>query len=200
MVVTQKHETTHVRQQQIIDAARKLIIKYGSEHVTVRSIAKEVGFTEGAIYRHFQSKKDILSLLAENIEDELLADLSGSAVDNSPLRKLELVLAGHLSGIERRRGVSFQVIAEILSFGDRNLNRKVSRIIERYVGRLKEILRDGVRAGEVREDLDLEAAATLLFGMVQGLVNIWALGDYAFNPEHEYHQLWMVFREAVIKR
>ncbi len=47
-VVTQ-HRSTVVRQRQIINAARKVIFKYGSEHVTVRRIAKEIGVSEGAL-------------------------------------------------------------------------------------------------------------------------------------------------------
>jgi hypothetical protein len=52
----------------------------------------------------------------------------------------------------------------------------------------------------VRQDIDLEAAATLFFGMVQGLVNIWALSNYSFNLEEKYEPLWHTFRESIIKR
>ena len=41
--MVRKYESTEVRQRQIVDAARKVIIKYGSEHVTVKRIAREVG-------------------------------------------------------------------------------------------------------------------------------------------------------------
>jgi len=62
------------------------------------------------------------------------------------------------------------------------------------------VLSEGVKAGDVREDVDLEAAAMLLFGMIQGLVNIWALRNYDFDPEQKYVSLWNIFREAVVKR
>ena len=64
-----KRENTEVRQQQIIDAAGSLIFKYGSEHLTVKRIAAEVGISEAAIYRHFKSKKSILSFLLSHIEE-----------------------------------------------------------------------------------------------------------------------------------
>jgi len=198
--MTQKHRSTLVRQKQIVDAARKVIIKYGSEHVTVRRIAKEVGFSEGAIYRHFKSKREILSLLADHIEDSLLGDITaGGAAGHTPLETLDLILRSHLSTIGQRRGVSFQVIAEIISLGDKKLNRKISNTINQYIDRLKELLSEAVKAGELREDVDLEGAATLLFGMIQGLVNVWALSDYSFNLEQRYSTVWGVFREAVIK-
>jgi AcrR family transcriptional regulator len=199
--VAKKRETTKVRQEQIIDAARKTIIKYGSEHVTVRAIARAVGISEGAIYRHFKSKKDILSLLADHIEDNLIRDITrASAKDNPRLEVLDSVLRSHLSAIEQRRGISFQVIAEIISLGDKKLNRKISHAIERYTSCLKNLLAEGVKSGEVREDIDPEAAATVLFGIIQGLVNIWALNNYSFDPQEKYVHLWHIFREAIIKR
>ena len=54
-------QNTQIRKRQIVAAARRLIIKRGSEHVTVRQITKEIGVSEGNIYRHFKSKSDILS-------------------------------------------------------------------------------------------------------------------------------------------
>ncbi|MFH1088097.1 MAG: TetR/AcrR family transcriptional regulator [Chloroflexota bacterium] len=199
--MARKHESTAVRQGQIADAARKVIIKYGSEHVTVRRIASEVGISEAAIYRHFKSKKEILSLLADHIEEYLLADLALKAGwgERGCLSALESTLKHHLSATEQRHGVSFQVIAEIISLGDKGLSRKVAGTISKYIGRLKDVLAEGVSAGEVREDVDLEAAATLLFGMMQALVNIWALSNYSFCPEERYARLWNVFRKAVAR-
>jgi hypothetical protein len=52
----------------------------------------------------------------------------------------------------------------------------------------------------MRDDVDLEAASTLLFSMIQGLVNIWALSNYNFDLEERYASLWRFFREAVTER
>jgi AcrR family transcriptional regulator len=199
--MARKYESTSVRQTQIVNAARKVIIKYGSEHVTVKRIAREVGISETAVYRHFKSKKDILLLLAEYIERSLVEDITKAKIKGrTPLEILNEVLISHLSAVERRRGVSFQVIAEIISFGDKKLNSRVSQIIERYTGCLKELLVQGVEVGEIREDIDLNAVANALFGIIQGLVNIWALRNYSFDPKEKYAGLWSIFREAIIKR
>jgi AcrR family transcriptional regulator len=197
-----KHEKTAVRQKQIVEAAGKVIVKYGSEHITVKRIAKEVGISEAAIYHHFKSKKEILFLMASYVEDKLLGDIAAKSGDSShtPLEILESALRTHLSAVEQRHGVSFQVIAEIISLGDKKLNRKMADTINKYTSRLKELLSQGVKAGEVREDIDLEAAATLLFSMMQGLVNIWTLSNHSFDLEAKYMPLWDTFRQAVAKR
>lgn len=191
-----KRRTTKVRQKQIVNAAREIIVKYGSEHVTVRRIASAVDISEAAIYRHFKNKKAVLALLVDDIENRLIADFTSIGTNGkSPLEVLEGGLRGPLS--IRRRGVSFQVIAEIVSLGDKKLNRKIAVMINKYIERLTDLLSNGVESGEVREDVDRKAAATVLFGMMQGLVSIWALSGYSFDPEEKYVALWNVFREAV---
>jgi hypothetical protein len=114
------------------------------------------------------------------------------------LETIDGILKNHLSIIEQKKGTFFQVIAEIISFGDKKLNKKVTESIDNYMNRLKGFLSDGIEAGQVRRDIDLEATATLLFGMIQGLVNIWALGNYSFNLSEKYESLWKVIRAAII--
>jgi len=195
--MAQQHRSTAVRKQQITDAARKLIIKKGSEHVTVRNIAKEVKFSEAAIYRHFKSKREILFLLAGQITDNLLQDIDNAESGNS-LDRINAVLKTHLSTIEQRRGISFLVLAEIISLGDKKLNRLLYDNLQKYIGRLKKLLSDAVAARQVRETLDLDAASLLLFGMIQGLVNMWALSNYGFDLVDRYSDLWEVYRGTVV--
>ncbi len=190
---------TELRQQQIVEAAGKLIIKYGSEHLTVRKIAKEVGISEAAIYRHFKSKRDILLFLADHISNILFEGVNKAETMNcTSLETIDSILKNHLTIIEKKKGAFFEVVAEIISFGDKKLNKKVTESIENYIHRLKGFLADGVESGLVRRDIDLEATAMLLFGMIQGLVNIWSLSNYSFNLMEKYESLWKIFRGAVI--
>lgn len=199
--MVRKRQSTDVRKRQIIDAAKKVIVTRGSEHLTVKRIATEVGISETAIYRHFRSKKEILSLLADHIEENLLGDIAGAAVEGrNTLEIINGMMGSHLSAVSQRRGISFQVIAEIISLGDKKLNKKVTGTIEKYLIRLEEVLAQGVRSGELRHDLDINAAAMLLFGMIQGLVNTWALSSYSFDLQERYVPLWNTFREAIIGR
>jgi AcrR family transcriptional regulator len=184
------------RRDQIVNAARKLVIKCGSENVTVRRIAQEVGFSEAAIYRHFKSKKDILLLLVESIESNLISDLE---LQRRPgYGRLENVLLNHLSALEMRRGISFQVIAEIVSLGDKKLNDRIYETINKYIGKLKELLLNEIEQGNVRGDIDVDAAAVILFSVVQGLSNIWTLSNYSFNPKDRFEPILDVLRKGMI--
>jgi AcrR family transcriptional regulator len=199
--MVQQRKSTTIRKQQIIEAARKLIIKKGSEHLTVRAIASIVNITEAAIYRHFKSKREILSFLMTHITDDMLQGLeSQSGMNTHSLETVNAVLKQHLSEIEQRRGMSFQVIAEIISLGDKKLNREVYEKLNLYIDRLRGLLSDGARQGWVRNDIDHGAAALLLFGMIQGLVNIWALGNYSFDLPDKFDTLWDIFHKVIQSR
>jgi AcrR family transcriptional regulator len=193
-----KRKSTSIRKKQIIDAARKIIIRKGSEHLTLRAMAREVGFSEAAIYRHFKNKNEVLSFLMKTIMDEMLHELINGVAENpNNLNTIDAVLKHQLSCIEQRRGISFQIIAEIISLGDKKLNEKVYIKLTEYLSRVRTFLADGVRINSIRNDIDLDAASLLLFGMIQGVVNLWALSNYDFDLTAKYESLWPIYQKAI---
>ncbi len=197
-----KRQTTEIRQQQILEAVQKLIFKYGSEHLTVKRIAAEVGISEAAIYRHFKSKRSILYFLLNHIENVLIADITPKDVENSAvtIETIEHAIKNHFSSIDIRKGMAFQVIAEIISLGDKNLNKKTAVTITKYVSALRQLLLRGVDSGCIRRDIDLDATAMLLFSMIQTIVNIWALNNCNFILNEKFESLWQILREAIVPR
>ncbi len=192
-----KHETRAIRRVQIMEAAGKLIVRRGSEHLTVRSIAGEVNISEAAIYRHFRSKKDILALLADYIGDNLVGELDDLAAREAP-GALGAVLQSHIAAIERRRGTSFQVIAEIISFGDRELNAKASQAVGKYTARLEKLLQDAAQAGLLQAEAGPGAAAKLIASLIQGLVNTWVLSNYTLDLRQEFAVRWRVLASSLL--
>ncbi len=60
--------------QQIIEATERIIQARGLARTTTKEIAREAGFAEGTLYKHFQSKEDlILAVVAENLPHVLEA-------------------------------------------------------------------------------------------------------------------------------
>ena len=186
-----------MRRKQIIDALRKLIIEYGSENVTVRRIAREIGVSQGAIYRHFKSKREILDFLIDYIEENLIGDIEKNDPQANTLEILENILQNHISAIEQRKGVSFLVVAEIISLGDKRLNRKIYDVLNNYIDHIKNIIIRGMRAGEIKTGIDPGMTATTFFGIIQGLVSLWALSNYTFTLEEKSPGLWSFFRQSI---
>jgi AcrR family transcriptional regulator len=191
------YKSSEVRRLEVAEAARLLIILRGSEHLTVRNIARQIGLTEAAIYRHFRSKREILLFLSDLLADQLVEDLRKAAAGEVDLRTVDRVLRAHLSRIEQKRGVSFLVFAEILSFGDQKLNRRTARNLNRYIRQLGELLERGTK-GCPGTGIQPQAAAQVLFGMIQGLVSLWALSSYEFDLLRRYAGEWKVFRRALL--
>jgi AcrR family transcriptional regulator len=67
-------ETTDIRQEQIKKAVLKIITDEGLHNFSTQNLAKRIGFTEGAIFRHFPTKRDII----KGIMDDVATDLIGS--------------------------------------------------------------------------------------------------------------------------
>ena len=192
-----KWRSTVLRRRQIVETLRKIIIKYGSEHVTVRKLAKEIGVSEGAIYRRFKSKREILLFLVEDIEEGLIGGIENAYPLKNPLDFLEEFSRNLLSSIQQRRGDSFLVIAEIISLGDKKVNRKIAFVLSTFLDRLKQVIVDGINAGEIRKSVDPEMAATFFFGMHQGLATNWALGGFPPTLQKESDSMCKLFLEGI---
>lgn len=152
------------------------------ERLTVREIADELRMTDGALYRHFVGKKEIVSLLIDDIEETLLSAIDEAAArTEDPLEKLENIFWSHLSYVEKRKGVSFIVINNTLSMKDKSLQNKMFSVVDKYLDRIKYILSEGIKRGDFRDNLNIEAASMTFFGTIQCLVTMWGLSGYKYS-------------------
>jgi AcrR family transcriptional regulator len=191
---------TTIRKTQILEACQSIVVKYGSENVTIRRIAREVGITEGAIYRHFKSKKEVLSNLADLSINNLLKDVTDiELAGENKLEELARIFDNHILSIEKRKGASFQVIAEIISLGNKKLNKKIYNGMNQYIFELKRILSLYFDNRIEAEHIDIDAATFMLFGMMQGIVNIWTLSNYSFDLHERYLGLWKIYEATLLK-
>lgn len=71
----------------ILEEALKLFSERGIKETTVRDIAKAVGITEGAIYRHFRSKDEIVHELFGLYSERLYNDLVQSVERSETLEE-----------------------------------------------------------------------------------------------------------------
>ncbi|MBN1190719.1 MAG: TetR/AcrR family transcriptional regulator [Dehalococcoidales bacterium] len=194
----QVRKSTLVRKREIIMAARKLIVNHGSENVTIRNIANEIDVSEGAIYKHFRSKREILLLLIDDIEQTMISDIEKNYDGEiKSIEVLENIVIQHISAIEQRKGVGFQVIAEIISLGDKKLNKKIYEVIKEYTARIKAILVEGKKTGIIGAEIDEDVTAQMFFSMTQGLVNLWSLSLYNFDLVSEFKSEWKILLKAI---
>ncbi|MDD5772384.1 MAG: TetR/AcrR family transcriptional regulator [bacterium] len=188
------------RQREIAECARRIIVTKGIERLTIREIAKDLNLTDGALYRHFKSKNEIIGLLIEDIENTLLNTIEKAAKKaNNPLVKLMNIFLSHISYAEQRKGVTFIVINETLSLQDKLLRNKMSDIIQKYLKKIEEILIDGVLSEKFRKNIDTASASIAFFGMVQSLVTIWALSGYKYSLREKHIQnCFEIYKKGIV--
>lgn len=187
---------SYVRRREIIEAARVVITDHGMQALTIGSLARTVGVSEGAIYRHFRGKKQILAGLIEDIDHRLNRRID--LIDGDPdagLKRLEEVLKDNVAP-STVTGVSFMVIAEVLMNGDHELRRLMQTAIDRHLSMIEAQLSVGVQKDEVRNDIDLKAASLQFYGLIQAVNTLNHFGDEDY-PVGESASLWRIFRNGV---
>ncbi len=192
----QRHD---VRQFQILQAVGKLITTKGMHSVTIHDIAGEIGVTEAAIYRHFSSKRAIFLLLLDRWEETLLSTVRGEQFDNIPaLENLERAFWAQLGDVQDHQALSFIVMFEAIALeGTSGLATRVATVITTYLEAIQDILRRGIHEGVIREDINVEAAATTYFGMIQSTATLWALNDYNSPLAEQGAKMWEIFRRGI---
>ncbi len=171
-----------IRQQEIIKSVRAVIFSKGIEKLTVREIAKELKITNGALYRHFKSKSEIISLLIDDIEENLLSAIQEAAnKTGDPLQKLESIFLSHLSYSEQMKGTSFTVINQVSGLKDKHLKRKMLGVLHKYLKTIKAIVIQGIESGIFRKDIDPTSASIVFFGTIQSMVTLWCLSGYKLS-------------------
>ena len=198
-MVVRSRRPTSVRRREIIDAARLLITGHGMQSLTIGNLARAVGVSEGAIYRHFSGKKRILAGVIEDIDSKLTQRID--LIDGDPdsgLTRLGQVLH-HNVAPSTLTGVSFLVIAEVLMNGDDELRDLMQACIDRHLSMIEAQLTVGVQKGEVSDSVNLRAAALQFYGLIQAVntLNHFGSEDY---PVGDSHQLWEIFKHGVSSR
>ncbi|MFN3500630.1 MAG: TetR family transcriptional regulator [Allorhizobium sp.] len=152
----------------ILDTAAEQVRRFGEAKTNVVDIAKAMGLSHSAIYRHFRSKADIFDALAARTmaeEAELAArfmNADGSAED----RLRGLVLALH-----RSKRAKLGDDPEIHGLYRRIVTERpdlVADYARRMIGLVRQVLEDGIARGEFRI-ADLDAAA----GVVRDAVTVF---------------------------
>ena len=198
-MITRVRRPTSVRRREIIEAARVVITERGMRALTIGAISRAVGVSDGAIYRHFRGKKQILAGLIEDIDARLARRIY--LMDGDPesgLSRLESVLRDNVAP-STTTGVSFMVIAEVLMNGDDDLRTLMQAAVDKHLEMIEAQLTAGVQRGEVRPDVDVKAAALQFYGLIQAVNTLNHFVTDADHPVGDSAALWKVFKSGVAR-
>lgn len=193
----QTRSRTTVRRRQIVDIIRTIISSKGIEAVTISEIATRIGTSKTAIYRHFKSKRDILSLLIDNIEETLMAALDSAMVNEDPVQNLKSVLLAHLAYARERRETSFIIIMGAMQFSDAVIREKIFQLIRKYLRKIEEILTSAIESGLIKKDINPQISAIVFLGLIQSTVTVWSYKNFDFVPKRIHAELWDIYWQGI---
>lgn len=154
-----------------IEAVIGLAATSNPADITTTAIATKMGLTQGALFRHFPTKDAILEGVAEWVVERLMARVEAAATATpSPLGSLEKVFMAHIDFVVAHPGVPRIIFGQLQHAEHTVAKRALQAMLLRYGRRVSELLTAAQLSDEVDRRLDVEAAATLFIGTIQGLV------------------------------
>ena len=154
-----------------VEAVVALAGEQNPSEITTAAIAKRMGLTQGALFRHFPNKDAILRAVMEWVAERLMSRIEKAiSAESSPLAALESMFMAHVGFITEHPGIPRMLFGELQSSEETASKRIVQTLIRRYGERLNHLFEQGKTCGELDGKLDSEAAATLFIGTIQGLV------------------------------
>ncbi len=165
------------RREELLTIAADLFAEKGYRNTTVRDIADAAGILSGSLYHHFDSKEAMVDEILRTFQDELFGqydEILASADD--PRRKLERVVRASFEAIDRHHSevAIFQNdaahLGSLAGFGYLAERAEQSRQV------WLTLLREGVAAGVLRDDLDVDLVHRFIRDTVWVAVNWYRPG------------------------
>ena len=146
------------RREELLAIAARLFAEKGFRNTTVRDIADAAGILSGSLYHHFDSKESMVDEILSTFQEELFGQYDAilASSDLDPLAKLEQAVLVSFDAIDKHRdevAIYQNDAAYLLTFerfaylGERNQQSREVWLT---------LLQNGIDAGVLRDDLDLE--------------------------------------------
>ncbi|MBI2381318.1 MAG: TetR family transcriptional regulator [Gammaproteobacteria bacterium] len=186
------------RRANTVETVLELAAESNPGEITTAAIAARMQLTQGALFRHFPSKDAIWSAVLDWVAERLLARLERAAAGAAtPLAALEAMFLAHVDFVAENPGVPRILFGELQRREDSPAKRLVRQLMARYGERLGQLLAAGRAAGEMAPELDVQAAATLFIGTIQGLVMQATLAGDMAGIRQQAPRAFAIYRRGI---
>lgn len=188
------------RQKEIINTAIELIAEKGIQQLTIKNLSKKIGVVEGAIYRHFDSKIEILlgilSIFRDN-KNTILKKL-GSA-DADALKQLQMLFQTRFAQFTKNPAIAAVIFSEEIFQNEKQLSEEVYAIMQESQQFIRKVIQNGQHTGQFRSDIPAGQLSLLIAGALRLIVTEWRLSGLAFDLQEEGNKLWESIKQIVSK-
>lgn len=182
------------RREEILQClAHMLESTQGSQRITTKMLAANVGVSEAALYRHFPSKARMFEGLIEFIEDSITTRINRILDDEKDtLTRLRMVLQLILMFGERNPGLSRIMTGHALMFEQDRLQSRINQLFERIESQLRQILKERKLREGKGFPVDESILAAQLLGQVEGSLSRYVRSNFKYKPTENFDDYWQL--------
>lgn len=161
----------------LLAAALRLVARGGSAGTSLAAIGLEAGFSRGLPVERFGSKVALLQALIDRMEAWAEENVFAGLPEESGLDGLLARVAAHFHGCmagPEAVGALYILCMESLTVVP-ELRPRLAAYFQGYRRAFEHHIRCGQRKGEIRAELDPAVEASLVLGLIRGLVTQWLL-------------------------
>jgi TetR/AcrR family transcriptional regulator len=193
-----KHLPAEARREETVAAVIDLAAEQNPSEITTAAIAKRMGLTQGALFRHFPNKDAVLQAVMDWVAARLLARVEKAAAGAPDVRTaLETMFMAHIGFITEHPGVPRVMFGELQRAENTPAKRMATTLIERYGELLRALMKRGKENGELAADLNIDDAAVLFIGTIQGLVMQSLLAGDVTHIRRQAPGVFAVYRRGI---
>lgn len=188
------------RRQQILQALAHMLEASPGARITTAALAREVGVSEAALYRHFPSKSKMFEGLIEFIEETLFTRINLILSEQpNALAACDKILYLLLTFTERNPGITRILTGDALAGETDRLRTRVAQLYDRLETQIKQILREAeVREG-LRPAITVGAAANLLMATAEGRIAQFVRSEFKRSPTENWQDQWKVLTQGFFR-
>ncbi len=181
--------------KKILVSALRLFVQRGLCETTVRDIAADAGYTNPALFKHFESKEALALHLFECCYLSLFQAASQAlAAQETFKQKQHAVIAAFIHALHQDRGAVLFVQENLRHFWP-SVNPAIRK--HSILALIRKMLEDGRSQGAVTDEVDIEILTVAWMGTLQQFARVWSFGDFQKSETKISAQLHKVLYRAV---
>jgi TetR/AcrR family transcriptional regulator len=197
-IVTNEEQKKPSRKEQILQSLATILEQSPGGRITTAGLAKHVGVSEAALYRHFPSKAKMFEALIEFIENTIFSRISQIMNEEMEAdKRCEKILGLILTFCERNPGITRILTGDPLAGETERLRQRVTQLFDRIEAQLRQIIREMPIREQQKTSTDPVVAANLLLSLAEGRIGQFVRSDFERKPTTEWNAQWQVVRESL---
>jgi len=161
------------RRAEILEAAESCFARLGFHRATMRDVIAEAGLSAGCVYKHFQSKHEIIATIAADRHASEMDLLSEAEAAQDPVAALRLISRHFIEQLATRAGmksraVGVQTWAEALH--DDEVLRHVRKGVEQPLAKIAALMARAQKEERIVTSVDPVALARISIALFHGFV------------------------------